>query len=60
MLFSGNKYFVELSSTEKLEFPIFYKGKIFVDENFLKVIVEKSNENLKKSWKKIERLKKSI
>lgn len=57
---TGRRFVVELNSTEKLEFPIISKGKILVDDDFLKVIVKKSNENLKKSWKKIDNLKKSI
>ena len=47
---------LELSSTEKLEFPIVNK-KILVDDNFLKIITNESNKKLKKSWEKIEKLK---
>jgi len=57
---TGRRFIVELNSTEKLEFPIIASGKILVDDNFLKIIVKKSNENLKKSWEKIERLEKSL
>lgn len=57
---SGKRFVVELNSTEKLEFPIMAKGKILVSDEFLKLIVKKTNENLKKSWAKIERLKESI
>ena len=46
-----------MNGTEKLEFPIISEGKILVEDEFLKLIVEKSNENLKKSFGKIERLK---
>lgn len=53
----GNRFVLELIGTEKLEFPIIEDGKILVDDKFLKIIVKKSNENLKKSWKKIERLR---
>ena len=50
------KHFVtELMCTEKMEFPVIDNGKILVDDNFLKIIVRKSNENLEKSWKKIEK-----
>ncbi len=57
-IISGGKRFVlELIGTEKLEFPIISEGKILVEDEFLKLIVEKSNENLKKSFGKIERLK---
>ena len=57
---SGKKFVVELISTEKLEFPIVNKGKLLIDNNFLKIIAEKSNINLKKSWEKIEKLRKSL
>ncbi|MBU2053126.1 MAG: hypothetical protein KJ721_02695 [Nanoarchaeota archaeon] len=56
----GNNMIVELSGTEKLEFPIVREGKILVGEEFLKVVVEKSNYNLKRNWKRIEKLGKLI
>jgi len=52
----GRRFIVELNSTEKLEFPIINKNKIIVSDEFLKLIIKKSNENLKKSWGKIEKL----
>ena len=54
---SKNKFVLELIGTEKLEFPIIENGKILVDDKFLKLIVKKSNDNLKRSWDRIERLK---
>ena len=58
-IIGSNKRFVcELSGTDKLEFPIITNGKLLVDDDFLKLIVKKSNENLKKGWEKIERLRK--
>lgn len=48
---------IELNSTEKLEFPILEKGKILVDDEFLKIIVKISNEKLEKGWNKIKKLK---
>jgi tRNA wybutosine-synthesizing protein 3 len=60
-IISSNKRFVvECFSTEKLELPIIKNKKILVDNEFLKILVQKSNENLQKSWKKIEQLKKLI
>ncbi|MFC1682000.1 tRNA wybutosine-synthesizing 3 family protein [Nanoarchaeota archaeon] len=47
---------LELNSTERLEFPILNNGKVLVDGEFLKLIVKKSNECLKRGWGKIERL----
>lgn len=54
---NGKRFVLELIGTEKLEFPIIKNGKILVDDKFLKIIVKKSNENLKKSWNRIEKLK---
>ncbi len=55
-----NRIVLELMSTEKLELPIVENKKILVDDCFLKLLVGKSNENLKKGWEKIEKLKSSI
>jgi len=57
---SGNRFIVEMFGTGILGFPIIKKGKLLVDENFLKEIVNKSNQNLKKSWKQINNLKKLV
>lgn len=57
---SEKRFVLELTSTEKLEFPIIHDKKILVDDDFLKLIVEKSNFNLKRTWNKIEKLRKSI
>lgn len=57
---SDKRFIVELNSTERLEFPIVRDGKLLVDDEFLKVVVEKSNNNLEKCWKKIESLKKNL
>jgi len=57
---SGKKFVVECISTEKLEFPIISDGELLVGDKFLKIIAEKSNENLEKGWKKIGKLEKSL
>ena len=57
---SGERIILELNGTEKLEFPLMKKGKLLVDNNFLKIVLIKSNKNLKKGWLKIEKLKKSL
>jgi tRNA wybutosine-synthesizing protein 3 len=57
---TGKGFICELVSTEKIEFPFIKDGKVLVDDEFLKVVVEKANNNLKKGWDKIRRLKESI
>jgi len=60
--FSGKdtRVMIELNSTEKFEFPVIQKGNVLVDDIFLKIIVQESNKKLKKSWNKIEELRKLI
>jgi len=57
---SGKRFIVEIGGTDKLEFPLMQNGKLVVNDSFLKLVVKKSNENLKKSWLKIDKLKKLI
>lgn len=54
------RFVVELTSSERLEFPVIKDGKILVDDEFLKIVVEDANEKLKKGWGKIEGLEKEI
>lgn len=60
IIFAEKRIAVELLSTEKLEFPLVYDGEFLVDEKFLKVVLKKANENLKRGWKKIQELEKRI
>jgi len=55
-----NRFILDLRSTERFEFPILHLGKLLVDENFLKIIVDESNKKLQKSWKKIDKLENLI
>jgi len=57
---SGKRFIIEVISTEKLELFVINDRKILVDDDYLKLIVKKSNENLKKSWLKIKRLEKLL
>ena len=52
----GERFMVELNSTEKLEFPVIRKRSLLVDDNFLKIIVSDANKKLKRSWERIEKL----
>ena len=54
------KFLIELMSTENISFPIIKNRKILVSGDFLKIIIKKTNNNLKRGWGKIERLRKLI
>lgn len=54
------RFIVELTSSERLEFPIIQNGKILVDDEFLKIVVEDANGKLKKGWMKIEKLRENL
>ncbi len=51
---------LEIICTGKLEFPVIEKGKLVVDDNFLKIAVKQSNFKMKNSWQKIKKLEKLI
>jgi tRNA wybutosine-synthesizing protein 3 len=51
---------VEIIGSEQLALPILEKGKILLDEFYLKILIRESNERLKKSWEKIKKLQKAL
>ncbi len=54
------KIILEISSGEKIELPIIKEGKLLIEEEFLKIILENSNRKLESSWKKIKKLEESL
>lgn len=54
------KIVLELLSTERIEMPIMDKGKLLVDDKFLKILASESNRKLERTWKKIKKLEKSL
>jgi tRNA wybutosine-synthesizing protein 3 len=52
------KFLIELMSSERIEFPVVLNGRVLVDDEFLRVVVEKANRNLEKIWKRILELEK--
>jgi len=54
------KFLVELMSTESITFPIIDNGKVLVDDEFLRIVLDKANGNLEKGWEKIGRLREFI
>ena len=57
---SDKRFVCELNGTEKLEFLIMNNGKLLVGNEFLELIVKRCNDNLEKSWEKIDKLFMSI
>lgn len=53
---TGKRFVIELTSTEKLEFPAVYNKKVLVDDDFLRIAVKRANDKLEKAWEKIEKL----
>ena len=51
---------LELRSTEYLALPIMEKGKLLVNEEFLKILVREGNARIGKGWEKIQKLEKTI
>ncbi len=56
----NKRYVLELNSTERLELPIIDKGKILVDDNFLRILVKRANQKLRNTWKKIRAFEKCL
>jgi tRNA wybutosine-synthesizing protein 3 len=57
---SQSRFIIELSNTERFEFPLIRKGELLVNDKFIKMIVKESNEKLKKTWEKIDRFEKAL
>jgi tRNA wybutosine-synthesizing protein 3 len=57
---SSGKFILEMRSTEKIELPIYNKGKILVDDDYLKTLVLEANSRLERTWEKIQKLEKLI
>jgi len=57
---TSGKFVVELFSTERIDVPIMNKGKILVDDNYLKLVLKEANSKLERTWDKIEKLERSI
>jgi tRNA wybutosine-synthesizing protein 3 len=55
-----NGFSTELGGSDRLEFPIISGGKVLVDDEFLKIVVEESNRKLERSWMRIEKMKELI
>ncbi|MBR9706771.1 hypothetical protein GOV14_07070 [Candidatus Pacearchaeota archaeon] len=48
------KNIVELFGTEKIEMPILNNGEILVSDDFLRLLIEQTNERIKRTWSKID------
>lgn len=57
---SIRKNIIEISATEHLNLPIFKKGNLLIDENYLKLIIKQANNKLKQTKAKIKRFQNDI
>lgn len=57
---SGNRVVVEITGSESLGLPIVVKGKVIVDDEFLRVLIREANDRLVRTWSKIKKLQKII
>ena len=60
MSIADSRIVLEMRSTESIALLILVRGKIIVDDNYLKVLIAESNRKLGKTWKKIENLEKNL
>lgn len=56
----GKNIVIEMIGTDKIEFPLIKNDKLLVNENFLELVINKSNENIEKGWSKINQLAKLL
>jgi len=54
----GKNIIIEIIGTEKMEFPLVKDGKLLVNWDFLKIVLERANSNLERGWEKIKKLRK--
>jgi len=60
ILTSDKNIFVELNTSDRMEFPILKGGKVLVGDEFLKLVVKMSHHKLESGWKKIKALEKKL
>jgi len=53
---TSGRIVLELRSTEYLALPIMEKGKLLVNEEFIKILLKESNKRLENGWGKIKKL----
>ena len=54
MSVSNKGYMVELMQTEKIEFPVIQNSRVLVDDEFLELVLERTNKNLEEGWSRIK------
>jgi tRNA wybutosine-synthesizing protein 3 len=57
---TSGKFVVELFSTERMDLPVIKDGKILINDDCLKIIVDEANAKLERTWKKIEKLERVL
>ena len=52
----GNKIIIEMIGTEHTAAIISDQGRLLVDDNYLKTIIDDANEKMKRNWENIDRI----
>jgi len=55
-----NGFTLEISGSERLEFPIIQEEKILVSDEFLKIVIEEANKKLERNWERIQKMERLI
>ena len=53
---TDKRFIIELISTENISLPVVDNGKILIDDEYLKFLIDEANKKLELTWKKIEKL----
>lgn len=54
------RYLVEICSTERIDAPLIEKGKILVDDNYIKYLIKLGNKKFQNGKKKLKRLENAL
>lgn len=57
---TDKRFIIELMSTENISLPVVNNGKILINDDYLKFLIDEANKKLELTWGKIERLKELI
>ncbi|PIN99045.1 MAG: hypothetical protein COT90_01375 [Candidatus Diapherotrites archaeon CG10_big_fil_rev_8_21_14_0_10_31_34] len=60
MVAEEGKFIIELIGTQTMSFPVKIKGKILLEEEYLKKTLEKANQKLEKNYNQLKEFEKNV